>query len=91
MKNVFLLALALATPALALAGDAKPGKQRRAAAPPALTETEFRSLFERLHVKNQPWAAAPWQVSVTAARQKAAREGKPVFLVVNTGNCLGFV
>ncbi len=39
----------------------------------------------------RPWATARWEVSLTEARQRAEREGKPVFLVVNTGNVLGFV
>ena len=51
---------------------------------------EFDRLFQELHVKNQPWATIPWKVSVTEARRLAAAERKPVFLVVNTGNCLGF-
>ena len=38
----------------------------------------------------QPWATIGWKVSVTEARQLAAKENKPVFLVVNTGNCLGW-
>jgi len=32
-----------------------------------------------------------WKVSVTEARRVAAETKKPIFLVVNTGNCLGFV
>jgi hypothetical protein len=47
-------------------------------------------LCQQLHVKRQPWASIPWQTSLTAARQKAARERKPIFFNVNTGNALGF-
>jgi hypothetical protein len=55
-----------------------------------LSDTEFATLHKALHVKNQSWATIPWKVSVTQARQLAARERKPIFLVVNTGNCLGW-
>ena len=59
--------------------------------PAALEVVEFERLSRELHVKNQPWASVPWKVSVTEARAAAARARKPIFLVVNTGNCLGFV
>jgi len=52
---------------------------------------EFEKLCRALHIKNQPWASIPWKVSVTEARAAAAKEKKPIFLVINTGNCLGFV
>jgi len=58
---------------------------------PALTLAEFEKLHKDLHLKSQPWATIPWKVSVTEARLRAAESQKPVFLVVNTGNCLGFV
>jgi hypothetical protein len=57
----------------------------------SLGVAEFERLSRELHVKNQPWASVPWHVSVTEARAAAARARKPIFLVVNTGNCLGFV
>jgi hypothetical protein len=56
-----------------------------------LTPPEFEKLRHELDPRNQPWAAIPWTVSVTEARKLAARDRKPIFLVVNTGNCLGFV
>ena len=56
-----------------------------------ISAAEFEKLRKDLHVKNQPWATVPWKVSVTEARAVAAKEKKPIFLVVNTGNCLGFV
>jgi hypothetical protein len=56
-----------------------------------LSRAGFDRLRAELRLDRQPWAAIPWKVSVTEARRQAAREGKPVFLVVNTGNCLGFV
>jgi len=59
--------------------------------PPRLSPAEFDQLLGQLHVRNQPWATIPWRTSVTAAREQAARERKPIFLIVNTGNCLGYV
>ena len=56
-----------------------------------LSDSEFNSLLKQLHVKSQPWATIPWKVSVSEARALAAKTGKPIFMVVNTGNCLGFV
>lgn len=58
--------------------------------PVSLSGEEFNRLFEQLHVKNQPWAGIPWQTNVTEARRLAAREHKSIFMVVNTGNCLGY-
>ena len=55
-----------------------------------LSKAEFTQVLRQLHVKNQPWAKIGWKVSLTEARQIAAKEKKPIFLVVNTGNCLGW-
>lgn len=52
---------------------------------------EERRLCDQLALKNQPWAGIRWEVSLTEARARAVKEGKPVFLAVNTGNVLGFV
>lgn len=52
---------------------------------------EERRLCDQLALRSQPWASIGWEVSLTAARQRAEKEGKPIFLVVNTGNVLGFV
>ena len=52
---------------------------------------ELARLREALSVTRQPWAAIPWETSLAAARKRAADEGKPIFLQVNTGNPIGFV
>jgi hypothetical protein len=70
-----------------LAGWAAAGERPEARLSPA----EFGRLLQQLDPHNQPWTTIPWKISVTEARGKAARERKPIFLVVNTGNCLGFV
>jgi hypothetical protein len=59
--------------------------------PSGLSVAEFDRLFKQLHVKNQPWASLPWKISVTEARRVAAKTGKPIFMQVNQGNCLGRV
>jgi hypothetical protein len=56
----------------------------------AFSETEFKELKAKLDVHNQPWASIPWQVSLTEARQLAAKTKKPIFMVVGTGNALGW-
>ena len=62
-----------------------------AEAAPAVFSVEETKLCRHLALTNQPWAAPRWEVSLTEARARAMRENKPVFLVVNTGNVLGFV
>jgi hypothetical protein len=57
---------------------------------PRLSDAEFARLSKQLHVKSQTWASLPWKTSVTEARKQAAREEKPIFFNVNTGNGLGF-
>jgi hypothetical protein len=52
---------------------------------------EESKLCAELALTARPWATARWEVSLTDARRRAEREGKPIFLVVNTGNVLGFV
>ena len=58
--------------------------------PAKLSDTEFDRLSKQLQVKSQTWASIPWKTSVTEARKLAAREEKPIFFNVNTGNALGF-
>lgn len=47
---------------------------------------ESRESFEKLHglihgdEREAPWAQIPWMTSVWRARERAAREGKPLFL-----------
>ena len=66
--------------------EAKP-----AGAKEGLSLAEFDGLQKVLSLKNQPWAAIPWKNTLPEARAQAAKEKKPIFMVVNTGNCLGFV
>ena len=58
---------------------------------PKLSRAEFERLQKVLSLKHQPWTAIPWKNTLPEARAQAAKEKKPIFMVVNTGNCLGFV
>jgi RNA polymerase sigma factor (sigma-70 family) len=56
----------------------------------AFSDKEFNELKAKLDVHKQPWASIPWQVSLTEARELAAKTNKPIFLAVGTGNPLGW-
>lgn len=76
--------------ACALALVASGGAAFAADAAPGLSEAEFGRLYGELELKGGMWEI-DWKVDVTEARKLAAKEGKPIFMVVNTGNCLGYV
>lgn len=85
------IAAALITLGAGLVSVEMPARARgEEASTTGLSAREFANNRELLLLKNQPWANIPWQVSLTEARQRAAKEHKPIFLVVNTGNCLGW-
>ena len=90
-RTALLLAALGLGAGLAQPGSASADGDRAAKAKPAagLTDGEFRELKPVLDVKNQPWARIPWKYSITEARKLAAATKKPIFMVVNTGNCLG--
>lgn len=68
-----------------------PGSARGQEKESGFTQAEFKELKPRLDVKNQLWTTIPWKYSITEARKLAAETKKPIFMVVNTGNCLGNV
>jgi hypothetical protein len=50
--------------------------------------------FEKLHKELQPpkdelWRTIPWQVSIVEGRELAAKEKKPIFVWVASGEPLG--
>ncbi|MCI0463925.1 MAG: hypothetical protein L0Z62_43885 [Gemmataceae bacterium] len=52
--------------------------------------------FEKLHRLLQPsreeaWQQLPWKLSILEARDQAAREKKPIFMLVRSGHPLGCV
>ena len=64
--------------------------QLRGADAGALTAAEF----ERLHRELQPsrdelWRSIPWHVSILEAREQAAKDRKPIFVWVASGEPLG--
>ena len=61
------------------------------AATPVFAPGEADRLAKQLALESQSWAQLPWQVSLSDALEVAAAERKPIFMIVNTGNCLGYV
>jgi hypothetical protein len=84
---------------LAAALGALAPRAARAANGSAKQEPEERltlAEFEHLHRRLQPpvdeaWRALPWRASVLEARAAAARERKPVYMLVRSGHPLGCV
>ena len=71
-------------------------------APPPLTEETFAELVEtckpRAHSRDKParqseerWTEVDWLGELWEGRQKAAREGKPIFIWAMNGHPLGCV
>src|SRR5688500_16467499 len=62
------------------------------AAPRELTDGEFEKLHRQLQPpRDEAWRTVPWKLSVLEAQQQAAREKKPVFMLVRSGHPLGCV
>lgn len=81
-----LLAAGLGCLASGLVGQ-RPGSARE-----PLTEAKFRDLFERLAPPaDEPWRRLPWHTSLLEARALAARQRKPVYMLVRSGHPLGCV
>lgn len=70
-----------------LLGIASMDSTVRADEPDTLTDSDFRKLHDL--IKRQPgesrWMEIDWYPSVWEARQVAAREGKPIFLMAGSG------
>jgi hypothetical protein len=62
---------------------------RARAAQSGFSLAQFKQLKARLDLKKQLWTTIPWKYSITEARKVAAKTKKPIFMVINTGNCLG--
>jgi len=58
--------------------------------PAGLSDEEFRKLQPEMKLKSKGWASLPWRATLTDARQSAIREKKPIFMMVDTGNPIGF-
>ena len=55
-----------------------------------LTDEDYRKLQPELRLKSKGWASLPWRATVTSAREAALKEKKPIFMMVDTGNPIGF-
>ena len=71
-----LLALSAALPLLAEEG---------------LSEAEFEKLHAELTPERAAWEAVPWRLSMLEACAAAAKEKKPVYMLVRSGHPLGCV
>jgi len=60
------------------------------ALPAGLSDEEFRKLQPEMRLKSKGWASLPWRATLTDAREAAIREKKPIFMMVDTGNPIGF-
>jgi hypothetical protein len=58
---------------------------------PGLAPAEFRKLHEQLVAAHEPWEAIPWRLSLLEAQAAAARDKKPIYLLVRSGHPLGCV
>ena len=58
--------------------------------PAGLSDEEFRKLQPEMRLKSKGWASLPWRATLTDARESAIREKKPIFMMVDTGNPIGF-
>ena len=74
--------------AIAGAARGQPPASPRNSSESGLTAEQFTRLH--LCIKPKPrewkWAQIPWQTNLHAARQQAAREGKPLYLWIMVGN-----
>ena len=58
--------------------------------PAGLTVADFDKLYKELQPpKGELWRAIPWHVSIIGAREAAAKEKKPIFVWVASGEPLG--
>jgi hypothetical protein len=58
---------------------------------PGLSVAEFKKLHNQLSTAKEPWQTIPWRLTLLEARAHAARERKPVYLLVRSGHPLGCV
>jgi hypothetical protein len=57
----------------------------------SLTPVQFDSLHAEVAPQGpgERWREIPWETDINAARQRAAREGKPLFMWIMDGHPLG--
>lgn len=58
----------------------------------SITDAEFRKLHRDLQPpEGELWTSLPWKTSLVAGCLQAAKEKKPLFMVVRSGHPLGCV
>src|SRR5688572_15065387 len=55
----------------------------------SLPAEQWSKLHAGVFPPAEKWTQIPWETDITAARQRAAREGKPLFLWIMDGHPLG--
>jgi ferric-dicitrate binding protein FerR (iron transport regulator) len=60
-------------------------------APKDLLQLDYAALRSLVAFKSETWANLPWFVSLHDAREAAAKEKKPIFMVTAHGHPLGYV
>ena len=55
----------------------------------SLPAEQWSKLHAGVFPPAEKWTQIPWETDLVAARQKAAREGKPLFLGIMDGHPLG--
>jgi len=63
----------------------------RADEPRGLSLAEFEKLHKEMRCSREAWQDVPWQLSILEATARAAREKKPVYMLVRSGHPLGCV
>jgi hypothetical protein len=63
----------------------------RADNPSGLSPAEFAKLHKELQAPREAWQSIPWKLSILDARDQAAKEKKPVYMLVRSGHPLGCV
>jgi hypothetical protein len=58
--------------------------------PHGFSDEDYRKLQPDLRLKSKGWASLPWRTTLTDARRAALDEKKPIFMMVDTGNPIGF-
>jgi hypothetical protein len=56
-----------------------------------IDDGEFARLHALLAPPAEAWRELPWEASLLAARERAAREAKPIYMLVRSGSPLGCV
>jgi hypothetical protein len=77
LLTICLAAMWLSAPVRSAAGEIK--------------HAEFDKLHKELSSAREPWQSLPWQLSLVEARNKAARDNKPIYMLCRSGHPLGCV